>query len=73
MSFFRQCYAEDVDIILHATSFEEFLVRVYFSQWTNYVVNAYELECEELDKNIPDNVKEYLIRVYTKQGRTSMD
>jgi hypothetical protein len=51
---------------LHATSFEEFLVRIYFAEWTDWLLCG--SRCDH--GQIPDNLKEYLIRMYSEKGRS---
>jgi hypothetical protein len=51
---------------LYATSFEEFLVRHYFFEWIYYFVGKQEVDWER----IPPNFKEFMVRVYTVEGRS---
>lgn len=59
------CNVDDFELSLFATSFEEFLVRTYFTEWADWLINNEEVE------KIPNNLKEYLVHVYTKAGRDS--
>jgi hypothetical protein len=60
---------EDNEIItfnsLQATSFEEFLFRLYLVKWTDYLVNEKSINFDQ----IPPRIKECLICLYSKEGR----
>jgi hypothetical protein len=56
---------ESYGLSLEATTFEEFLVQRYFDEWATFFLKNYGGEHEEL----PAELKEWLIRVYSEDGR----
>jgi hypothetical protein len=60
--------ADDVCFFLTATSFEESLVRSHFTQWIALFV-GYNRNANGTLREIPNPLKEHLIRVFTEQGR----
>jgi hypothetical protein len=56
------CDAIDFDLQLHATSFEEFLVRTYYEEWATWFT-------DDEPGNLPDPLKEYLVHVFSEKGR----
>jgi hypothetical protein len=51
---------------LQATTFEEFLVHTYFGDWVRAVLDR---DCDVSVTTLPEHVREFLFRVYTKEGR----
>jgi hypothetical protein len=61
--------ADDFMISLHATSFEEFLIRLCVTEWTHLLVKVRKLDLDA----IPAELKSYWHRVYTREGRELLD
>jgi hypothetical protein len=55
------CIAEEMHLRLHSTSFEEYIAKMYFEEMA---------EGFEHSTQIPNELKEYLTRVHTEQGRS---
>jgi hypothetical protein len=58
--------ADDMCFSLAATSFEEFLVRIYFTHW---ILRFTGLNIRNATCEMPAPLKEHLIRIFTEQGR----
>jgi hypothetical protein len=57
----------DYQLHLHATEFEEFLVKIYFSELAWYWVHGFPVEQRQdiMEDKIPAELEEFLVRVFT--------
>jgi hypothetical protein len=60
---------DSIDIQLHATSFEEFLVRTYFTEWASFASQLYGMREDNICLSLPIALEEYLTNVFSKKGR----